>query len=72
MPLWRVDAHPNVEVRLFNPFVLRRPKWLGYPIDFFRLDRRDAYQANRRFIMKIITVAATESDAAGAGLAGNA
>lgn len=35
-----LDAHPNIEVRLYNPFVLRWPKPLGYVIDFSRLNRR--------------------------------
>lgn len=35
-----LDRHPNIEVRLFNPFVLRRPKMLGYLADFPRLNRR--------------------------------
>jgi cardiolipin synthase C len=35
-----LDALANVEVRLFNPFILRRPKVLGYLFDFFRLNRR--------------------------------
>jgi putative cardiolipin synthase len=35
-----LDAHPNVEVRLFNPSVIRRPRWLGYLIDPLRLNRR--------------------------------
>lgn len=35
-----LDAHPNMEVRLFNPFVIRWPKALGYIMDFFRLNRR--------------------------------
>lgn len=35
-----LNAHPNVEVRLFNPFVLRWPKALGYLTDFSRLNRR--------------------------------
>jgi len=35
-----LDAHPNIEVRLFNPFVIRRPKVLGYLFDFSRLNRR--------------------------------
>ena len=33
-------AHSNVEVRLWNPFVLRRFKMLSYSFDFFRLNRR--------------------------------
>lgn len=35
-----VDAHPNVEVRLFNPFRTRGLRWLGYLTDFDRLNRR--------------------------------
>ena len=32
--------HPQIEVRLFNPFVLRWPKPLGYVTDFSRANRR--------------------------------
>ena len=32
--------HPRIEVRLFNPFVLRWPKPLGYVTDFSRANRR--------------------------------
>lgn len=35
-----LDAHPNVEVRLFNPFAMRGMRWLGYVTDFARLNRR--------------------------------
>ncbi|MDR3099516.1 MAG: phospholipase D family protein [Paraburkholderia sp.] len=35
-----LDAHPNIEVRLFNPFVVRRPKFIGFLTDFARLNRR--------------------------------
>jgi putative cardiolipin synthase len=35
-----LDAHPNIEVRLFNPFVIRSPRWIGYVTDSFRLNRR--------------------------------
>lgn len=35
-----LNSHPNIEIRLFNPFVLRSPKMLGYLADFFRLNRR--------------------------------
>ncbi|MFJ5428066.1 phospholipase D family protein [Pectobacterium actinidiae] len=35
-----LDSHPDIEVRLFNPFVVRSPKWLGYATDFSRLNRR--------------------------------
>ena len=35
-----IDALPQVEVRLFNPFILRRIKLLGFAFDFVRLNRR--------------------------------
>ncbi len=35
-----LDSHPNIQVRLFNPFVIRKPRWIGYVTDFFRLNRR--------------------------------
>ena len=35
-----LDAHPNIEVRLFNPFAIRSPRAIGYVTDFFRLNRR--------------------------------
>ncbi|SPA42448.1 putative phospholipase D, two active site motifs; similar to E.coli uncharacterized ymdC [Cupriavidus taiwanensis] len=35
-----MDAHPQVEVRLFNPFVIRHPKALNFLTDFRRLNRR--------------------------------
>jgi len=35
-----LDAHPNIEVRLFNPFMHRRWHALGYLTDFTRLNRR--------------------------------
>ncbi|MFW6041759.1 MAG: phospholipase D-like domain-containing protein [Guyparkeria sp.] len=36
-----LDDHPNIEVRLFNPFVLRnRFKWLGFVTDLPRVNRR--------------------------------
>jgi cardiolipin synthase C len=35
-----LNAHPNIEVRLYNPFNLRRLKSLSYAFDFFRLNRR--------------------------------
>lgn len=38
--LTALDAHPNIEVRLFNPFVIRAPRWIGYLTDFARLNRR--------------------------------
>lgn len=35
-----LHAHPNIHVRLFNPFVLRQPKALNFLFDFARLNRR--------------------------------
>jgi putative cardiolipin synthase len=34
-----IDSHPKIEVRLFNPFVIRKPR-IGYLIDFARANRR--------------------------------
>ena len=35
-----LDTHPNIEVRLFNPFVVRSPKWIGFLTSFSRLNHR--------------------------------
>jgi putative cardiolipin synthase len=35
-----VDAHPNIEVRIYNPYPNRGLKALGYLTDFKRLNRR--------------------------------
>src|SRR5690606_10063774 len=35
-----LDSHENIEVRLFNPFPIRRYRILGYLGDFARLNRR--------------------------------
>ncbi len=35
-----LNAHANIEVRLFNPFVIRSPRFIGYLTDFRRLNRR--------------------------------
>lgn len=35
-----LDTHPGIEVRLFNPFVVRKPKVIGYLTDFERANRR--------------------------------
>lgn len=35
-----IDQHPQLEVRLFNPFAQRTPKFLGYVTDFSRTQRR--------------------------------
>ena len=35
-----LDTDPNIEVRLFNPFIVRSPKALGYLTDFSRANRR--------------------------------
>lgn len=38
--LAELDVHPNIEVRIFNPFVLRSPRILSYLLDFRRINRR--------------------------------
>lgn len=38
--LAELDSHPNIEVRLFNPFSIRKPRWVGYLTDFSRANRR--------------------------------
>ena len=38
--LAELSAHPNVDLRLFNPFVLRSPRILTYVLDFARVNRR--------------------------------
>ena len=35
-----MDAHPLIEIRLFNPFVIRGPRPIGYLTEFPRLNRR--------------------------------
>ncbi|MDO4906172.1 phospholipase D family protein [Neisseria sp.] len=35
-----LDSHPNIEIRLFNPFLMRKWRALGYLTDFPRLNRR--------------------------------
>lgn len=40
LALAALDAHKNIEVRLFNPFAIRAPRWIGYATDFSRLNRR--------------------------------
>ncbi|XZA35997.1 phospholipase D family protein [Neisseria musculi] len=35
-----LDSHPNIEIRLFNPFLVRKWRALGYLTDFSRLNRR--------------------------------
>lgn len=38
--LQALHSHENIEVRLFNPFMLRNPRWWGFLTDFSRLNRR--------------------------------
>jgi putative cardiolipin synthase len=35
-----LDAHPNIEIRLFNPLPHRSMRWLDYLLDFPRVNRR--------------------------------
>ncbi|MDN7137215.1 phospholipase D family protein [Pseudidiomarina sp. 1APP75-27a] len=38
--LSRLHRHANIEVRLFNPFVMRSQKWFGFITDLDRANRR--------------------------------
>jgi putative cardiolipin synthase len=38
--LLALDAHPNIEVRVFNPFPIRKPRMIGFLTDFPRLNHR--------------------------------
>jgi cardiolipin synthase C len=35
-----LDSHPNIAIKLFNPFMLRRWRTLNFLLDFSRLNRR--------------------------------
>lgn len=35
-----LDSHPNIEIRLFNPFAIRSARWIGFITDFSRSNRR--------------------------------
>ena len=39
-PIAALDAHPNVEIRLFNPFAHRGSRLLGFVTDFDRVNHR--------------------------------
>ncbi len=43
-----LDAHPNIEVRIFNPFANRSWKLLGFLTDFGRVNHR---MHNKLFVM---------------------
>ncbi|MGI0152383.1 phospholipase D family protein [Pseudidiomarina sp. WS423] len=38
--LFGLQRHPNIQIKLFNPLKLRRPRWLNYLLEFRRLNRR--------------------------------
>ena len=38
--LLAIDSHPNIEVRMFNPVILRSSRLLGILADLGRLNRR--------------------------------
>ena len=40
--LLAVNSHPNIQIRIYNPFVNRSgaAKWLNFALDFERLNRR--------------------------------
>jgi len=39
-PIASLDAHPNIEIRIFNPFAHRGSRLFGYMTDFVRLNHR--------------------------------
>ena len=39
-PIAAIDAHPNIEIRVFNPFAHRGSRLFGYLTDFDRLNHR--------------------------------
>jgi putative cardiolipin synthase len=39
-PIAAIDAHPNIEIRIFNPFAHRGSRLFGYMTDFDRLNHR--------------------------------
>ena len=43
-----LNAHENIEIRLFNPSTVRTPKYAGYTFDFLRMNRR---MHNKSFIV---------------------
>lgn len=46
--LAQLNQHPNIEVRIFNPFKQRKVKWLNYVTDFSHANRR---MHNKSFIV---------------------
>lgn len=46
--LFNFDAHPNIQVRLFNPFLYRKLRFVNYLIDFKRLNHR---MHNKSFVV---------------------
>lgn len=53
--LAELDRHPSFEVRLYNPFVIRSPKFVNYLFDFSRLNHR---MHNKSFTVDgVVTVA---------------
>lgn len=42
-----LQRHPNIDIRLYNPLRLRRPRFINYLVDFTRVNRR---MHNKAFI----------------------
>ncbi|WP_376694649.1 phospholipase D family protein [Wenzhouxiangella sp. EGI_FJ10305] len=64
-------GHQNIEVRLFNPFALRWPRWVNYLTDFRRVNRRmhnKSFTADNRATIVGGRNIADEYFAAGTGL----
>jgi len=66
-----LEGHPNIAIRLFNPFAVRFPKWLNYFTEFSRLNRRmhnKSFTADNQATIVGGRNIADEYFAAGAGL----
>ncbi|RFF29424.1 phospholipase D family protein [Wenzhouxiangella sediminis] len=69
--LLALARHERIEIRLFNPFALRWPRWVNYFTDFRRINRRmhnKAFTADNRATIVGGRNVADEYFAAGTGL----
>jgi len=68
-----LDSHPNIEVRLFNPFIVRRPRAFGFLTDFSRANRRmhnKSFTADDQATESLARLAGRLPGAGGAGRVG--
>ena len=70
--LWRsLDAHPNIEVRLYNPVVQRDSRALNFLTDFTRVNRRmhnKSFTADNQVSFWAEATSATSTSVAGGGV----